>query len=67
MLEKPIKYRQFHAPETVRFREEDPAKFIGGPTILVKSFKSERDRIRVTSYHQKQRGYNVNLSLVGEY
>ena len=47
MLEKPIKYGELHAPETHRFREEDPTRFKGGPTILVKSFKTEKDRIRV--------------------
>ena len=47
MLEKPIKYSRFHAPETHRFRDEDPTKFKGGATILVKSFKTEQDRIRV--------------------
>jgi hypothetical protein len=46
MGEKPIITHDV-SPQGFRIREEDPSKFIGPATIAIKSFKHEKDRIRV--------------------
>ena len=46
MGEKPIVNHDF-IPPVVKIRDEDPSKFLGGPSLIIRSFKHERDRIKV--------------------
>lgn len=46
MAEKPILTHDF-VPPVVKIRDEDPSKFLGAPSIAVRSFKNEKDRIKV--------------------
>ena len=46
MAEKPIMTHDF-VPPVVKIRDEDPSRFLGPPSIVVRSFKHEKDRIKV--------------------
>ncbi len=46
MADKPIITHDF-VPAVVNIREEDPSRFLGGPSLVIRSFKHEKDRIKV--------------------
>lgn len=46
MAEKPIMTHDF-VPPVVKIRDEDPSKFMGPSNVIIRSFKHEKDRIKV--------------------
>ena len=65
MADKPIIAHDF-IPPVVNIREEDPSRFLGGPSLVIRSFKHEKDRIKVISLvltnplsHQRKRLKNI--------
>jgi len=46
MSEKPIVRHEINL-EKPKHRDEDPAKFLGPPKMIIRAFKHEKDRIQV--------------------
>ena len=66
MADKPIITHDF-VPAVVNIREEDPSRFLGGPSLVIRAFKHEKDRIKViilekTSISKISKGSNRRLS-----
>ena len=46
MADKPIVTHDFVAP-LIHIRDEEPSKFLGPSSVILRSFKHEKDRIKV--------------------
>ena len=53
MADKPIITHDF-VPAVVNIREEDPSRFLGGPSLVIRAFKHEKDRIKVILYSKTE-------------
>jgi len=58
MADKPIVTHDF-LPPVVNIRDEDPSRFVGGPSFIVRAFKHERERIKdnIEDYQAHRKEY----------
>ncbi len=63
MSEKPIVKHDF-IPQVAKIRDEDPSKFLGGPSLVIRSFKHEKDRIKVRYSQSEQYSLTMNRKLL---